>query len=95
MATSQRRLPKEEIARRGEEFYESKVKPILTPNDDGKFVAIDVETGAFEIDSDEITATERLRERVPDAQAWLTRVGNGFVRRYGPRHRASLERLQS
>ena len=88
MATSQRRLPKEEIARRGDEIFDRDVRPILTSDDDGKFVAIDVETGAFEIDTDEMSATRRLRARAPDAQAWLTRVGHGFVRRYGPRRRS-------
>lgn len=85
MESNQRRLPKDEIARRGDEIFERDVRPILTSDDDGKFVAIDVETGAFEIDADEMSATGRLRARVSEAQAWLTRVGYGFVRRYGPR----------
>jgi hypothetical protein len=87
MSISQRRLPKEEIARRGEEIYDRDVRPILTSDDHGKFVAIDVETGEYEIDVDEIFATSRLRERMPNAQTWLTRVGYGFIRRYGPRRR--------
>jgi hypothetical protein len=43
--------------------------------DEGKFVAIDIETGAYEIDGDDYTATERLLARQSDAQIWLLRVG--------------------
>jgi hypothetical protein len=76
-----RRLPKEEIAERGDQIYDGKVAPGLTPEAHGKFVAIDVESGEFEIDPDEQAACARLRERLPDSQTWLRRVGYRYVRR--------------
>jgi hypothetical protein len=36
---------REEIARRGDEIYERDVCPHLGPDDEGKFVLIDVESG--------------------------------------------------
>ncbi len=41
------RYSKEEFARRGNEIYEREVQPHLNAQDAGKFVAIDIETGAF------------------------------------------------
>ena len=47
---------------------------MLRPDDDGKFVALDVQTGDYEVDEDE-AAVSRLRTRNPGAEAWLRRVG--------------------
>ena len=41
MATTRRRYSKEEFARRGDAIYESAVRPNLSPEDTGKFVAIE------------------------------------------------------
>jgi hypothetical protein len=35
------------------------------------------------MDEDEDTASERLRQHVPDAQIYVTRIGYGYVRRFG------------
>jgi hypothetical protein len=37
----------------------------------GRIVAIDIKTGAFEVDSSEIAACDRLEARYPDAQIWI------------------------
>jgi hypothetical protein len=47
MAPTKRRYSKEEFARRGDAIYEADVLPRLTAADEGKFVAIDIETGNF------------------------------------------------
>jgi hypothetical protein len=73
-ATDSRRTP-EELARLGAEIYDQRVRPTLGPGDDSKSVAIDVETGDFEIDADDYTAVTRLRARRPEADMWLERVG--------------------
>lgn len=87
MALSQPRYSKEEFARRGDELYESDIRPHLEAGDMGKFVAIDIETGAYEIDVDELVASDRLLARCPNAQIWLARIGSRYVRRFGPRPR--------
>jgi hypothetical protein len=73
----------EEFHRRGDEIYERDIKPRLTPEDHGKFVAIDIETGEYEIDEKEDVASNRLDARIPNAQTWLKRVGYRYVRRFG------------
>lgn len=79
------RYSKEEFARRGNEIYERDLKPRFTAEDDGKFVAIDIETGVYEIDVDEIAASDRLLARNPEAQIWFRLIGSRYTRRFGPR----------
>jgi hypothetical protein len=85
MTVRQPRYSKEEFARRGDEIYESQVRPQIEEGNHGRIVAIDIETGAFELADDTITATDRLYERVPDAQPWVIRIGYRAVFRFGSR----------
>jgi hypothetical protein len=85
MASTQPRYSKEEFARRGDEIYERELRAKLEPDRDGEFVAIDIETGAYEVDVDEFAACDRLLTRIPGAQTWLMRVGSRYTRRFGPR----------
>jgi hypothetical protein len=59
--------------------------PKLKTEDDGKFAAIDIESGEFAIDADELKACRKLRKRIPDAQIWMVRVGFRHVHRFGGR----------
>jgi hypothetical protein len=83
MSPTKRRYSKEELAKRGDSIYDKKVRPRLKPEDDGKIVAIDIETETYEIDSDELSVCHRLRTRVPEAQIWMVRVGSRSVHRFG------------
>ena len=42
-----------ELARLGQEIYDRVVRPALRPEDHGKFVAVEVETGDYEMNADE------------------------------------------
>lgn len=75
----------EEVARRGNEIYERAVLPHLRREDEGKLVLIDIETGDWEMDRDEIAASDRLLARIPDAQVWMRQVGSRHARRFGAR----------
>src|SRR5438552_3093888 len=83
MAESKRRYSKEEFARRGDALFESKVRPNLTPKDMDKFVAIDIETGEYEIHANEMTACDRLWKRLGDPQVWLVHASLGYLDRFG------------
>ncbi|HEY9825537.1 MAG TPA: hypothetical protein V6D19_08825 [Stenomitos sp.] len=87
MAIQQPRYSKEEFARRGDEIYESQVRSQVEADNHGKIVAIDIETGDFEVDKSEIVACDRLEARRPDAQIWIVRIGSRHVRRFGGRSR--------
>ena len=87
MASTKRRYAKEEIASRGDSIYESAVRPHLQKEDDGKFVAIDIETGAYEVDTEELVACDKMHARLPDAQIWMVRIGSNYVHRFGGQSR--------
>jgi hypothetical protein len=79
------RYSKEEFARRGDEIYESQVRQQVEEGNHGKIVAIDIETGAFEVADDLVTASKQLSARVPDAQTWFIRIGHLAVDHFGAR----------
>ena len=85
MVLRQPRYSKEEFAQRGDYLYETQVRPKVEAGNHGKIVAIDIETGAFEVAEDTMTATRQLRKRVPDAQPWVVRIGYRAVHRFGSR----------
>lgn len=72
----------EEIARLGAEIQRN-VESTLPPADDGKFIAIDILTSQFEIDSSDYAAVSRLETRCPNGQLWLGRVGQPATYRMG------------
>jgi hypothetical protein len=65
----------DELAALGKGIFDRQVRQALRPEDDGKFVAIDVEPGDYEIDSDDYSAVTRLRSRKPAGDVWLMRAG--------------------
>ena len=83
---------REEIARLGDEIYESDIRAKVEDDHDGQVVAIDVDSGNWAVADSELAAAERLRERRPAAtDVWLLRVGyramasigGGSLRRIG------------
>lgn len=85
MATRQRRYSKEELAKRGQELYELKIRQQVETNNYGKIVAIDIETGAFEVADTVLLTTNKLFEKYPDAQPWIIRIGHRAVYHFGAR----------
>lgn len=71
--TTDARLAEDE--RLAEEIYDRLIRPTLRPEDDGKYVAVAVESGDFEIDANDYAATGRLLGRRPGARLWLMRTG--------------------
>lgn len=85
MATVQPRHAREELERLGEAIYRQQIEPQTQPEDQGKFVLIDVDSGDYEIDRDELAAEKRLQFRHGDAQVWMVRIGSRYARHIGPR----------
>jgi len=79
------RYSKEEFAKRGDAIYEHDILPKLAAKDAGKFLAIDIETGEYEIAADEMKAGDKLRGRLPEAQIWMVRIGHASARKFGSR----------
>jgi hypothetical protein len=85
MTVRQRRYSKEDMAQRGQALYESGIRQQVEAGNEGKIVAIDIETGAFEVDENIVPATNRLFEQYPDAQPWVIRIGHRAVDHFGAR----------
>lgn len=85
MAVRQRRHSKEDLAQRGQLLYESSIRQQVEAGNDGNIVAIDIETGDFEVDENVVPATNRLFDRNPDAQPWVIRIGHRAVDHFGAR----------
>ena len=60
MSATRPRYSKQEFARRGDTMYEGDIRPFVEEGNEGKFVAIDIETGAYEVDADELAASDPL-----------------------------------
>jgi hypothetical protein len=73
----------DEIVRRGEEIYERSVRAEVEPENDGRFLALDVQSGDYELADEALLATARLRERRPKAVPYLLRVGRPAAFRLG------------
>jgi hypothetical protein len=73
----------EELTRLGVDLLKRRIEPVAGPQDAGKFVAIDVDTGDFEIHTDDYEAVAALFIRHPQADIWLGRIGEPFTYRIG------------
>jgi hypothetical protein len=74
------RLSDEEIDKRGQDLYDEAIRDkVETPDNIGKQIVIDVETGDYEIDEDGLEASMRLLSRNPDAALLGLRIGFNAV----------------
>ncbi len=69
-----RYLP-EEVESQGEAIYRRQIRPRVEEGNKGRFVVIDIETGEFEIDDDDLLATQRALKKRPDAVLYGLRIG--------------------
>jgi hypothetical protein len=72
-----------DIGALADKLFEERIRSSLRPEDHGKFLAIDVDTGDFALDRSDYQATETLSQRRPGASMWLMRVGYPAAHRIG------------
>lgn len=65
----------EEVELRGEEIYEKRIRRNVETGNQGKFVVIDIETGAYEVDEDDLQATKRALAKRSEAVLYGVRIG--------------------
>jgi hypothetical protein len=81
----QPKYSKEDHARRGAELYEQNVRLHVEQGNAGRIVALDIDSGEYEVAADTLAAADRLLARQPDAQIWFVRIGEPGVHRFGTR----------
>lgn len=85
------RYSSDEITERGQALYEREIQPSLAASDRGKFLVLDVETGEYELDADELAAVKRARSKHPDGAFYILRVGHSTAYRLGLKVLAAQE----
>ena len=71
----QTRLTGGEIVRRGQALYDQRIRTQVEAGNQGKFLVINVETGEYEMDADDVAAAKRAKTRFPDAPLFSVRIG--------------------
>ncbi len=72
-----------EIADRGQALYDRTLRDKLEPSERGKLLVLDIDTGEYEIDTDDVAAVKRARAKRPDGAFYILRVGYSTVYRIG------------
>lgn len=75
----------QEVESQGEAIYEQQIRAIVEVENKGRFLVIDIETGEYEIDEDDLIATKHLLARQPNAILYGLRVGYPSAYRLGGR----------
>lgn len=82
---------KEELARLAHEIYERELRGEVEPGQVGRFLALDVESGDYEVADEDLEASERLIARRPGAVPHVMRVGFNAAYGIGARPRRRVE----
>ena len=78
-----RQYSPQEIAERGEAIYEQDIRDGLATDTIGMHLVLDIETGEYEIDPDDLEATKRMMEKHPHAVLYGLRIGYPAAYRLG------------
>jgi hypothetical protein len=70
-------IPAEQVFdKRGKELYEKVIRAqVETPENIGKIISINVETGEYEIGEDLVVTSGKLQTKQADALIWAERIG--------------------
>ena len=85
----------QESVRRGTEWYSKSIRSHEDVLDNfGKVLVIDIETGEYEIDRDNLVAAHRILDRKPEAQLYAMRIGCPALGKMGGGWSAGFERMR-
>ncbi len=69
------RFTRDEIVMRGQTLFEQHIRAKVEPGHHGKFLVVDIETGEYEIDANELNAVNRAKLKNTEAVLYIVRVG--------------------
>jgi hypothetical protein len=72
-----------EIVQRGQVLYDQRIRAQVEARHQGKFLVLDIETGDYEIDADDVIAVQRAKTKHPDAAFYIVRIGSPTAYRLG------------
>ena len=71
MSTVAKPRTADEVGDLAEDLLKRVIEPTLPPADAGRFICVDIASGAYEIDDDDMAAVDRLLARMPGAESYL------------------------
>jgi len=75
-----------EVVQRGQALYEQKIRAAVDEaSNKGKMLVINVETGEYEMDADDVVAAKRAKARFGKAALFSMRIGHPAAYRLGGR----------
>jgi hypothetical protein len=80
---AQIKYSKEQVAARGEDIYDREIRLNVEADNRGKYLVLDIESGEYEVDRDDLTATKRLLAKRPNAILYGLRIGYPAAYRLG------------
>lgn len=75
MPTTETRMTLDEIADRGEAYYEQNLRNQVEDAYFGQYLVIDSASGDYEIGPEHLATAKRLRARLPDAALYAIKIG--------------------
>ncbi|MBA2376322.1 MAG: hypothetical protein M3494_03840 [Actinomycetota bacterium] len=74
---------KEEVVRRGREIYEREIRAKVEPEHEGRFLAVDITDGSYEVGESDVEVSGAALGKNPKAVLYLMRVGHPAAYRLG------------
>jgi hypothetical protein len=72
-----------EIVQRGQDLYDQRIRAQVETRHPGQFLVLDIETGDYEIDADDVIAVQRAKTKHPEAAFYIVRIGSPTAYRLG------------
>jgi hypothetical protein len=74
----------EEVAARAEQLYQSQIRAVVeTPENIGKILVVDAETGEYAIDNNGVESATMLKKKRPAARLFTFRIGFDVMASFG------------
>ena len=73
----------EEVQSRGEAIYQEQLRDKVEAGNKGRFLVVDIETGEYQIDEDDLQATKLALAKRPEAVLYGLRIGYPTAYRLG------------
>lgn len=78
----------EEIAQRGQAIYDQRIRAHVETAHQGEFLVLNIETGEYEMDRNELAALQRAKAKNPDGAFYILRIGATAAYRLGKKQGA-------
>ena len=79
----QAKYSSEEVVQRGQQLYDTQIRNLVESAHRGEFLVLDIESGEYEMDTDDIAASKRAKAKHPNGILYALRVGFPATYRLG------------